>query len=131
MKALALGSVPKRPRYAAIPDFGHGAAFPTNQELHRMLVKPGFGTGDKRIQTLDLMNQSLLHQEIKRPINRGRQSTLARLLQSVQQLIRCQRATSLEDQPQNRPAKLGELRTLSGASLRCCIESFLKKPGGF
>jgi hypothetical protein len=131
MEALALGSVPKRPRYAAILDFGHGAAFPTNQKLHRTVVKAGSGTGNKRIQTLDLVDQSLLHQEIKRAINRGRQRTLAYLLQSIQQLIRCQWAASLEDQPQNRPAKLGELRTVPAASLRCRIKSFLYNAGCF
>jgi hypothetical protein len=65
LKAFALGGLLKRLRDGAGLNYGHRAACPANQKMHRMPAMPGFCASNKRLEELDLVDKLLFDQKIE------------------------------------------------------------------
>jgi len=121
METFACGSMFECLCRRAILDFRDCAAVATNQELSGMPVS-SLGTSHERIQTFHSMNQSLLHKEVERTINRGRNGAFACFLQSIQKLVRSRRSLCLHYEAQDSPAQFREMRASAPAGLDRLIE---------
>jgi len=77
------------PRNRAVFDLGDRAAFIANEELHVVMVVMSIAARDECIQLLDLVDQPILDQEIKRAIYGWRYRRFTNFLQLVEQLVSC------------------------------------------
>ena len=121
MEPFACSSMFERLCRRAILDFRHCTAFSTNQKLSGMLVS-SLGTSHECAQTFDPMNQSLLHKEIERTINRGRNGAFACFPESVQKLVGSRRSLCLQDQAEDALAQFREMRASAPAGFDRLIE---------
>jgi len=132
MKSLASGSVRKRTRDCLIPDLGHGAALSTDQELHwKLMTAPSLRARDECVEALDLLDQPLLDQEVKRAIDRGRDGTFASFLEAVQQLVGSRGRLRCHNQFEDAPAETGQLGALPCANLGGFVQPLIARQAVF
>lgn len=89
---------------------------------------PG-NAADKRRQTLDPMDQSLLQQEFQCPVHRRRCRPTSRLPQSIQQFIGPRGRRRVEYQSQHMPAQLSQPGAAMLTDSVCPIEQVFGSPG--
>jgi len=93
-----------------------------------MIRRAPSNTSDERRQPFDPMDQSLIQQEIQRPVHRRRCRPTSRLPQPVQQFIGARGRRRVEDQPQHMPAQFSQPGAAMLTDSFCPIEQVFGSP---
>lgn len=115
MEALFFGGLGQGAGDGGVFDFGDGAAFIADEELHVVMVVLGVAAGDEGIQLFELVDQPVFDQEIQGAIDRWRHGGFTDRFQLIEQLVSGQRTRRFQDQGQNGAAQGGELGAVCGA----------------
>ena len=98
MEALFFGGLGQGAGDGGVFDFGDGAAFIADEELHVVMEVLGVAAGDEGIQLFELVDQPVFDQEIQGAIDGWRHGGFTDRLQLIEQLVSGQRTWRFQDQ---------------------------------